>query len=93
MTTSEDSYNWPMKVANRIMANYPNTFANRLPVLVWAAKPNDCPRCPAKAGERCLHLTKLKQGIAQPTIWPHTARVDWAKLVKTLKERGYRIYL
>jgi hypothetical protein len=91
MTTRDSSRNFAMREANRIMANYPEKFKDRLPIMIWAAKFNDCPLCHAKAGHPCNNLLDLRKGKIRANRWPHTGRVDWAKLVRDLRKRGYRI--
>lgn len=56
---------------------------------IWAAKHRTCPLCDALPNQPCMNLTRRKQNLQVPTKWPHSQRVDWAKLKDALIERGY----
>lgn len=90
----ENSYNWPMQEANRIMAAYPEelAFFNRRLILIWAAKFQSCPKCNAEPYTPCINLTERKKNNEVETKWPHNERIDWGRLVKALRRKGYRIY-
>lgn len=60
--------------------------------LIWAAKYNPCPKCGVDVGIACLNLNDVKQG--KPEIrkvrYPHEGRVDYYKLLRALKAKGYK---
>jgi hypothetical protein len=56
---------------------------------IWAAKPQACDACGAPAYSPCMNLNTRKKNIEKPTAWPHEGRVDWARMLQGLKDRGY----
>jgi hypothetical protein len=58
-----------------------------LAVVLWAgAMQTDCPVCPAKIGEKCLNLSRLKTKVVQATKWPHDSRIP--ESLKVVPEQG-----
>lgn len=69
------------------MCNFNNQ--RRLEWMIWAAKDHICPRCGVPAFEACENLTERKGGQKVPTRWPHADRIDWIRMVRGLRQRGY----
>lgn len=59
--------------------------------VIWAARDQVCPECKARPNRPCLHLGDIKKKISEPkqNKWPHSSRVNWAKLMDALRSRGY----
>lgn len=60
---------------------------------IWAARDRSCSDCGAPPFVPCKNKMGIKEygfDLARENRYPHTTRVDWDKLVKTLIERGYK---
>lgn len=77
------------EMCQRAMIKAEFSSALRRASMIWAAKHQTCPKCRADVGRPCENLTSRKQGIKQATKFPHSERVDWAKLFIALSDRGY----
>lgn len=88
------SYTAPVWAAsNSIMlrANFSPDLIRRSQI--WAAKDRGCPRCTAPPYYPCVNLVDLaKSGYktARKNKGPHPDRIDFDKLEKALREKGYR---
>jgi hypothetical protein len=81
----------PQEEANRLMDNGGFTHYDRWCALVWAAKMEECPSCGVGPGQQCTHLGSKYKGQGRKIKWPHPDRVNYKKLIKELRRRGYRV--
>jgi hypothetical protein len=75
--------------ANLIMRSSRFSSPKRWCALVWAARWRACSTCGVGAWGRCVNVSRGKNR-GTPIKGPHSARVDYKKLVEALRERGYR---
>jgi hypothetical protein len=80
-----------MAICYRTMSSWNFDYHRRLEWEVWAAKHQPCPGCPANTGEQCVNLVdvRLNKFPRRLNKRPHDERVDWARLLSGLKQRGY----
>lgn len=60
---------------------------------IWASRDSECPQCGAPPNVACRNLTGIRNfGFegARENKYPHTERIDFEKLKRTLNERGYK---
>lgn len=76
----------------QIMFRHSFTSQLRRQSMIWAAKERQCEECGVPPNKPCLHKGDLKTKdpkFARVNVLPHTSRIDWEKLLKALKERGF----
>lgn len=76
---------------NELMSRHGFDYEKRRRAIIWAAKLNTCPDCSAPPYRACFNLADFRKGVkpqlARRNRQPHEDRIDWAKLLKALKER------
>lgn len=86
----------PWMRCNQLMWTF--DYPKRLAAWIWAARLNHCPICEQQPHDPCVNMTdvrrfekdKIPLEAIRFTKWPHSQRIDWEKLEKTLLDRGYK---
>jgi hypothetical protein len=89
--SADDALPWLESNSIMLTAGFSSDLIKRSNI--WAARDKHCPRCGAVPYQACRNLNGIRLlgfALARENKSPHTERVDYDKLVKALKERGYK---